>query len=246
MKVLQIVRNMYRTKQHSSPPLWLCSVGHRGASGYEPENTLRSFERAIDMQVDMIELDVHRCASGELVVIHDKLVNRTTNGTGLVGSYKLQDLKKLNAGLEERVPTLAEVFDLVNRRVIINIELKGKGTATPTAQLIHEYVCARGWSYNDFLISSFNVKELTLFSQQAAQVPLGLLCSVFLPWKTCDALKISVMGVWVWRVTKKVIDKAHKRGIKLYVFTVNNKKKVMKLKSMQVDGIFSDYPDLVL
>jgi glycerophosphoryl diester phosphodiesterase len=221
-------------------------VGHRGAAGYEPENTLRSFARAIAIGVDMIELDVHCCASGELVVIHDYWINRTTNGRGFVKNHTLEELKKLDAGLGEQVPTLAEVFNLVNRKVIINIELKGKGTAAPTAQLIHEYVTTRGWSADDFLVSSFDANELAVFSQQAPQVSRGLLCRSFLllPWKTCDDLKISMMGVPACRATQTVIDEAHKRGMKLYIFTVNNKKDAQQFKAMNADGIFSDYPDI--
>ena len=193
----------------------------------------------------MIELDVHRCASGELVVMHDTTVDRSTDGVGPVACYTLHNLKKLDAGLGEKVPTLAEVFDFVQRRVIINVELKGIGTAALTAALIHKYVASHGWSYDDFLVSSFNINELTEFAQLVPQVPRGLLCSVFLPWKTCNDLKVSVVGIHVWLVTQDVIDEAHKRGIALFVFTVNNKNKVLQLKEMHVDGIFSDYPDAV-
>lgn len=219
-------------------------VGHRGAAGYEPENTLRSFARAIDMGVGMIELDVHRCASGELVVIHDKMVEHTTNGRGFVENYKLEELKKLDAGLGESVPTLSEVLDLVDRKAVVNIELKGKETAKPTAQLIHTYVTSKGWSYDNFLVSSFDTHELATFSQQAPQVSRGLLCRFFVPWKMCDNLKASMIGVPAWRVTQGVIDEAHKRGMKLYAFTVNNAKRAKQLKAMHVDGIFSDYPDV--
>lgn len=221
------------------------AIGHRGASGYEPENTLRAFNRAIDMNVDMIELDVHCCASGELVVIHDETLERTTNGTGLVVDHTLQRLKQLDAGLGERIPTLAEVFDLVNRGVIINIELKGKGTAIPTAQLIQNYVSTRGWLYDDFLVSSFDIEELGIFTQQMKSVKIGVLCEeAYVPWEACAELKASVMGIATWQVTQHIVDVAHAKGLKLYVFTVNDKDTIDRLKHMGVDGIFSNYPDL--
>lgn len=102
--------------------------GHRGACGHEPENTLRSVRRALELGADGIEVDVH-LADGRLVVIHDDTLNRTTNGTGPVAEKSFACLRSLNAGQGERIPTLEEVFDTVNRRAIVNIELKGLGTA---------------------------------------------------------------------------------------------------------------------
>jgi len=106
-------------------------IGHRGAAGHAPENTLASFRKAIELGLDMTELDVHVCASGELVVIHDENVDRTTNSKGWVSKLSLTELKRLDAGAGETVPTLAEVLDLLKDRIMLNIELKGLGTAEP-------------------------------------------------------------------------------------------------------------------
>src|SRR3990167_11327492 len=130
----------------------MLKIGHRGACGYAPENTLKSFQRAIDLGVDMIELDVQLCKSGELVVIHDDTVNRTTDGSGFVKKIKLKNLKKLDAGEEERIPTLEEILNLVDRRVKVNIELKGPKTAKPVLKLIDEYIKTKGWNIDDFII----------------------------------------------------------------------------------------------
>ena len=131
-------------------------IGHRGAPGYEPENTLRSFEKAISMGVDMVELDVHKCKSGELVVIHDKKVNRTTNKKGFVKNKNLQQLKTLDAGKKEKIPTLKEVLDFINKRVKINIELKGPKTTEAVLKLIEEYINKKKSKYSQFIISSFD------------------------------------------------------------------------------------------
>jgi len=101
-------------------------IGHRGAMGYEPENTLRSFKKALDLKVDMIELDVYVCKSDELIVIHDDKVDRTTNGQGYVVNKTFEELRTLDAGKNEKIPTLSEVLNLVNRKAKLNIELKGK------------------------------------------------------------------------------------------------------------------------
>src|SRR6202012_4908706 len=117
----------------------LFCFGHRGARGHEPENTVRSVRRALELGADGVEVDVH-LADGELVVIHDETMFRTNNGRGHVADKTFAELRLLDAGAGERIPTLAEIFDAVNRRAVINVELKGPHTAAPVAELIVEYV----------------------------------------------------------------------------------------------------------
>lgn len=97
-------------------------IGHRGC-GYEPENTPRSFREALKQNVDRIELDVWRCASGELVVIHDETLDRTTNGTGKITGFTLSELQSLDAGMGERIPTLEQVLNIAGGKAKICIEL---------------------------------------------------------------------------------------------------------------------------
>jgi glycerophosphoryl diester phosphodiesterase len=104
------------------------TIAHRGASAYEPENTLRAFERAIELGATMMELDVHLSRDGQPVIIHDADLSRTTNGSGRVGDLFLEDIQHLDAGLGERVPTLGQVIDLVRGRAQLYIELKGQQT----------------------------------------------------------------------------------------------------------------------
>ncbi len=150
-------------------------VGHRGACGYEPENTLRSFKRAIDMGVQMIELDVYVCRSGELVVMHDDTIDRTTNGQGNIMDLSWDILKKYDAGKGEHIPLLSEVFDLVDKRVIIDVELKGSNAAKPVADLISYYIKNKNWSYNNFLVTSFNNSEVFEFNKYCPQVKTGVI-----------------------------------------------------------------------
>ena len=220
-------------------------IGHRGACGYEPENTLRSFERAIAIGVDMIELDVYQCVDG-LVVMHDDTLDRTTNGTGLVWEKTVAELKQLDAGKGERIPTLAEVFDLVNRRVKINVELKGPHTARPTAELIQKYVRQYGWQWDDFYVSSFDLDELARFKQLRPEVKIGgLYGSEAGPLaafkKDCSAY--FAIGIDKQSLTQQYVDEAHRRGLQLYVYTVNTVDEIRAMKKMGVDGIFCNYPD---
>jgi len=224
----------------------LIKIGHRGACGYEPENTLKSFERAIELKVDMIEFDVMQCASGEIVVIHDETVDRTTNGHGLVSDLTLSDLKKLDAGDGEHIPTLYEVLDLVDRRCKVNIELKGDQIAQKVNLIIEGYV-KKGWSYDDFLVSSFDFNEIREFQKYNNQVQTELLF-----YEPADYFKIAqeyncnIIGLDMSLVNQEIITNAHAHNIKVFVYTVNDFKDIEFLKNLGVDGIFSNYPDKLL
>lgn len=222
-------------------------IGHRGACGYEPENTLASFQKAIAMGVDAIELDVHLSRDGSLVVIHDPMVNRTTNGRGLVSKKTLEELKKLDAGKGEKIPTLQEVLDLVAGRVQVDIELKGTNTALPVSKIIQEYVRHKGWKYSDFLISSFHHRELSKCKQLVPQVRIGvLIVGFFIHFdRYVQELDAYALIMWSKLVRKSVVQKAHSHGLKLYVYTVNNTAEIEKMKALGVDGVCSDYPDRI-
>ena len=122
----------------------MLKIGHRGATGYAPENTRASFAKALELGVDGIELDVHVCESGEVVVIHDERVDRTTNGKGKVREMSLPELKGFNSGTGEPILTLEEVLDFVNRRAIIDIELKAEGISHSVADVVLKYIREHG------------------------------------------------------------------------------------------------------
>ena len=113
-------------------------TGHRGAAELEPENTRLSIQKAIDLGVDQVEIDVHLTRDQHLVVIHDATVDRTTNGQGAVADFTLEEVKRLDAGKGERIPTLQEVIDLVRGKVVLQIELKGPDTAEPVVRTVEQ------------------------------------------------------------------------------------------------------------
>src|SRR3989344_4304266 len=226
----------------------MLKIGHRGAYGYAPENTLKSFQKAIELGVDVIELDVQVCKSGELVVIHDDTVDRTTNGSGLVKKLKLTDLKKFDAGKGERIPILEEVLGLVNRKVRVNIELKGPKTAKPVMRLINEYIKNKGWNLDDFVISSFSRKELKAARRLNPLISIGFLISRFRlldHWWLTFAKKIRAdfIGPSLKITSKRLIRKAHKHGLRVYVWTVNESTDIEIMRKWGADGVFSNFPD---
>ena len=125
-------------------------IGHRGAAGLEPENTLRSIGKAIELGVDQVEIDVRLTKDRRLVVIHDPTVGRTTNGQGYVKDFTFEELRRLDAGKGERIPSLEEVLSLTKGKIVLQIELKEEGTARPVVRLI-ESMDAEG----DAILSSF-------------------------------------------------------------------------------------------
>jgi glycerophosphoryl diester phosphodiesterase len=225
-------------------------IGHRGASGYEPENTLLSFKKAIGLYADMIEMDIFNCKTGELVIMHDNTVDRTTNGKGYIRDLSFQELRILDAGKGEKIPTLSEVLDLVNNKIKINLELKGEETAGPVYELTRKYVEEKRWSYNDFYISSFNHRLLQEFIQLIPNNAAIKICPLIygIPIDLSQfALKFKAYSINISAdfIDKKIIDDAHAQGMKVFVYVVNNPDEAMKLKSLGIDGIFTDYPDIL-
>jgi glycerophosphoryl diester phosphodiesterase len=222
----------------------LC-IGHRGAMGHEPENTLLSIKKAIALGVDAVEIDVYNLENN-LVVIHDRDLSRTTNGTGYLENNSFVYLRSLDAGKGEQVPTLEEVFETVDRQVIINIELKGSNTAKLVICLIQTYIKA-GWSYTDFVVSSFNHDELDRVKAICPEIITGMLI-YGLPWKylaSAQELQANLVIPSLDYVTSKMIESVHQQGLQVWVYTVNQPDDIKLMRALGADGIFTNYPERV-
>jgi glycerophosphoryl diester phosphodiesterase len=220
-------------------------IGHRGAKGYIAENTLESFQKALDLGVDGIELDVHISSLGELVVFHDFTVDRMTDGSGEVHKMTLVELKKLKVAGEFKIPTLEETFNLIDRKCWINVELKGHGTAQPTCELIEKYISEKGWSYEDFVVSSFQKEELEKIFQLNPKIRLGVLtqASVEQAMDWAEELSAYAIHPHFSLLTDDNIHEAKKNGYKINTWTVNNEEDIQRLETYIIDGIISDFPD---
>lgn len=223
----------------------MIKIGHRGALGYAPENTLKSFQKALKLNVDAVELDIYVCKTGELVVIHDDKVDRTTNGNGYVIEKTFEELRSLDAGDGEKIPTLEEVLDLIDKKVRVNIELKGVGTAKPVYELIENYVKNKDWKYDDFLISSFNHYELSEFNELNPEIEIGaLLTGIPIGFaEFAEKVNASYVNPCIEFINKEFVDDIHYRGMKVFVWTVNDLDDIKRMKDLGVDGIFSNFPD---
>ncbi|MEM2897395.1 MAG: glycerophosphodiester phosphodiesterase family protein [Candidatus Bathyarchaeia archaeon] len=219
----------------------MLKIGHRGAKAYEPENTLLSFKKALELGVNAVELDVRRTRDGKIVVIHDAEVNRTTNGKGLVSELTLKEIKQLVTEKNEKIPTLEEALDFLDKKVKILIELKENGLERDVLSLIDE----KGLKSN-IIIVSFLEEALKRVREIDDEVETGLIYVKHRdPIKSALRLKADYL-LPLYRFTHTAnVQKAHENGLKVIVWTINEKEEVLEYFKKGVDGIASDRPDLL-
>ena len=244
-------------------------MAHRGGAGLWPENTLLAFERARDLGVDVIEMDVQSTADGVLVVLHDASVDRTTNGAGRVGALTLAQLKRLDAGYRFspdggktfpwrgrglRVPTLDEVFTrLPWMRFNIEPKQENPSLVKPLCRAIREKGMA-----DKVTVGAFRQGVLDEFRKECPEVKTSAgptEVAEFLrasrngggtdePKFTALQVPESVMGVRV--LTKSLVESARARNVQVHAWAVNEAEDMRRLKGLGVDGIMTDYPDRLL
>lgn len=222
-------------------------IGHRGAKTYVAENTLASIEKALEFKVDAIEIDVHKCASGELVVFHDFTLDRMTNGSGEVAKHSLEQLKNLKVNDQYEIPTLEDVLNAIDKKCILNIELKGRDTALAACKVISDYIETKQWNLSHFLISSFQHQELETVYKFNNQLRLGVLtkASVLEALEFAGTINAYAIHPNVAIVTKDNVSLAQHKGYKVLTWTVNDQPTIERMKTYGVDGIISDNPDLI-
>ncbi len=214
------------------------TVGHRGASVLEPENTLRSFQRAIDLGVDYVECDVRVSRDGFPVVFHDQTLERIGGKKALVKNLMLEELKKLDVGKGEGIPTLGEVLELVKGKCGLIIELKVEEALQPCLKEISNF------KNEEIILVSFHSH---LLREIPPSLKRGLLCSedVYFNLGLAERMGLYLLGIHYPQITQRVIRKAKSKGIKVLAWTVNRREDMDNLVKLGVDGIASDNPYLL-
>lgn len=217
---------------------------HRGASGHWPENTLLAFRQALDAGVSWLELDVHLSVDGQLVVIHDFSLQRTTDGRGKVAKHSLAELRKLDAGMGEKIPLLDEVLELAAGRATVNVELKASGTGQAVAKLLQQRFSA-GLQAEEVLASSLKKKELMALSALLPEIRLALVSERVDQqlWQSAEELNVWSLNLEKSFINQAMVAKVKAQKRKLLVFTVNSKRLLEQLKDWGVDGVFTDFPE---
>jgi len=220
-------------------------IGHRGAMGHAPENTLASVDKAVELKVDMVEIDVY-FVDDELIVFHDDRLERTTNGEGYIWDNSFDELRKLDAGSGQRIPTLQEVVESIPGDIKINIEIKGRTATRPAVEFIQQQ-CKTKKAKKRFLVSSFMHKELALVRKLDTDIRIGALCTAE-PCKLAkfaDKLSAYSVNPSIEFVSEEFVQDAHQRGLKVFVYTVNHPDDIKRMHILGVDGVFSNFPERV-
>ncbi|RKN83274.1 glycerophosphodiester phosphodiesterase [Ulvibacterium marinum] len=222
-------------------------IGHRGAMGHETENTLASIQKALNLGVDMIEIDVFKITSGETVVFHDETVNRLTNGGGNIEEYEIEELRKLIVQGNHKIPLLQDVLELINNKVRLNIELKGADTADSVNAIVNHYVEQKEWVLDNFIISSFRWGELKRTRELNTIIPIAILTSD----NPLDGLPIAkelnaeAINPNYRKLNLEIAKEIQNAGFKVYPWTVNEPEDIARMKQIGVDGIITNYPERV-
>ena len=220
----------------------MLNIAHRGASAYKPENTLASFQKAIDLNVDMVEFDIRLSKDKKIVVIHDQTVNRTTDGRGKVQNKDLEQLKLLNAGAGELIPTLQEALTLIGGRCLINIEIAERGIAKRLAEALQPFY----YMWDSIVISSFSFKELKIFYYYMPTLKVSYLSEELTvrSIKEISQLPIYSLNLNKGSLREDLMDWLHSMSFKVFAFTVNTEEDLKKMRNLSVDGVFTDCPDI--
>ncbi len=216
------------------------NIGHRGAAGLEPENTLRSFHRAAGEGADALELDLRVTCDGHLIVLHDPIVNRTTNGTSPAHVLTLAEVQELDAGMGERVPTFMEV--LKTTTLPIHAELKVVEAVEPLASLIlQEEIAER------LTLISFDAEALHQVKHDLPDLPVGLIFSGT-PLRAAECARsvgADLVSLEAAHLSVEAVERCRRAGLKVTVWTVNEPKQMRQVMDLGVDGIVTDRPDLL-
>lgn len=231
------------------PPL---VIAHRGASAYEPENTLRAFDLAIRQGAQMIELDLHLTRDQHVVVIHDPTLDHTTDLRGRINELTLHDVKRADAGKGERVPTLEETLELTKGKVRLYLEIKDPSAAAETLRLVRHYQCQR-----EVMIASFDIELMRVLGNEVKDIELGIILGTSslkptirlreaFPWISLRSINYHVLCMQVQLCHDYLVKRVKANGKTLYVWTADETRQFQRVIARGVDGIVTNRPDRLI
>lgn len=216
---------------------------HRGSSGSFAENTQSAIEAALQLDIDGIEVDLQSTLD-DFAVIHDTWLDRTTNGTGKVNSLTMQQVKKYDAGNGQTVPSVQQLFDWVDNKMMINLELKHTFALDKLVNIIEHNIAAKKLTRDNLLLSSFDHHQLKWFKQKLPWVKVGALTSSIPLDYAAFADHLHAYSVHLDKnfVNHEFVADAKARNLEVYCYTVDKQEDIKQMQTLGVDGIFSNYP----
>lgn len=227
-------------------------IAHRGASAYQPENTLAAFALAIQQGAQMIELDLHCSSDNQVVVIHDETLDHTTNLEGRVDQFTLAEIKKADAGKGERVPTLEETLDLTIGKLRLYLEIKDARAAAETLRIIRARRC-----HDEVMLASFDIELMRRLGEEVRDIELGVILGnetlnpivrwrEAFPWIALRRINYQVLCMQVELCYGYLARQTKASGKKLYVWTADEDSQFAKMIQRGVDGIVTNKPDRLI
>ena len=227
----------------------MLKIGHRGACGYVAENTIESIDKAIELGVDGIEIDVFKCKSGELVLFHDQTLSNLVGRPEKIEKLTLEELSECLINNKYSIPTLKKVLEKFKTPLFVNIELKGVDTAVCTSNMLNKFISKEKWQESSFIISSFQWKELEKLREVNKTIPIGILIdrkkTINDAIEFANAINAQAIHPHFTLLNKKNVKKIKNNNFKIFTWTVNNKKDIEYIKMLNIDGIISSYPDRI-
>ncbi len=232
-------------------------IAHRGFSGRAPENTLAAIREAIAIGADMAEIDVTLTADERVVVIHDETLDRTTNGVGKVADHGFDEIRSLDAGswfapqfAGEKVPTLDEILDTTNGRILLNVEIKSEAVDRGISDKVATVIKERGMA-DQVIVSSFSPTALEQIHAVAPGIRTAVLYNPELqrgedPADIVHSLGASVFNIRGSRLKAKMLRSCREHGIPVGVYTVDKPKKMKRWVKKEIDAIFTNHPDRLI
>lgn len=221
-------------------------IGHRGAAGHLPENTIVSFRKAFELGAHGVELDVHLSKDGHVVVFHDETLDRMTNGFGAICHHTLADVKKLSVDKTHEIPTLVEVFSECPNEILVNIEIKDSKATEAVVRLISEQIKS-GRSDSTILVSSFDWNILKLIRAMNVDIQLGVLTEKNIDQAIDFAQSIQALSIHPNHryLTDETVLRIREKGFEIHTWTVNEYSDIDRIKILNVDAIITDFPDRI-
>ncbi|MBO0722628.1 MAG: glycerophosphodiester phosphodiesterase [Blastocatellia bacterium] len=227
-------------------------IAHRGASVVEPENTLRAFDLAIKQGAQMIELDLQLTRDNHVVVIHDAVLDHTTDLKGRIDHLSLSEVRKADAGKGERIPTLEETLDLTRRKASLYLEIKDPRAAVETLRLVRA-----NRRQAEVMLASFDIDLMRRLGREVTDIELGVIMGTMsinplvrwreaAPWIALRSINYQVLSLRVGLCFKHLAHQVKEHGKKLFVWTADDEKQYGRMIARRVDGIVTNVPDRLI